>query len=151
MNRDTSGASSGSRPANSPGEQVIRSWFIDTIAGMLAVQRAEIDITVPFAELGLTSKQGVQMSADLSQWLGVRIPTGVVFDYPTIDLMARYLSSAVTQGGEDPTELTEESDLHDQSFDESMEELLRLIDEDVGRGTVELNGSDARDDNGAPE
>ncbi|WMN03103.1 acyl carrier protein [Rhodococcus erythropolis] len=150
MNSDTSGACSGSRSANPPGEQEIRSWLVETMAGMSAVPRAEIDTTVPFAELSLTSLQGVRMSADLGEWLGMRIPNGVVFDYPTIDLMARYLSNAVKPVEEVPAAVDEEPDPHDPDFDESMEELLRLLDEDVRRSAVDVNGSDVVEDNGEP-
>ncbi|MFD7845659.1 acyl carrier protein [Nocardia sp. NPDC059764] len=109
-------------------EQEIRSWFIDTIAEMLDVRPAEIDIAVPFAELGLTSLQGVRMASELSEWLGVRVPVGVVFDYPTIELMAHYLSNGPADG---EAGATDEPDPHDPSFDESMAELLRLLDADV--------------------
>ncbi|WP_406239626.1 acyl carrier protein [Nocardia sp. NBC_01009] len=115
---------------------------------MLAVPRAEVDTTVPFAELGLTSLQGVRMSADLGEWLGMRIRNGMVFDYPTIDSMAHYLSSEVSPVEEVPSEVDEEMDLHDQDFDDSMEELLRLLDEDVRRSAVDNDGSDVLEGTG---
>ncbi|MGW0323373.1 acyl carrier protein [Nocardia sp. NPDC003183] len=133
MSHDSSGASSGSRPVNIPGEREIRSWFIGALAEKLAVPRAEIDTTVPFAELGLTSLQGVRMSDELSRWLGVAVSAGVVFDYPTIDLLARHLFSEISDG--DSTEMTEASDPGDEDAGESLEDieqLLRLLDEDAG-------------------
>ncbi|WP_330230963.1 acyl carrier protein [Nocardia sp. NBC_00508] len=130
MSHDSSGAAADSRPVNAPGEQEIRSWFIGTLAEKLAVPRAEIDTTVPFAELGLTSLQGVRMSDELGRWLGIAVSAGVVFDFPTIDLLARHLAEAIGEG-----DSAEAPDLGDEGAEESLEdlaELLRLLDEDAG-------------------
>jgi acyl carrier protein len=70
----------------------IELWMVSSIAGLLDVEPDLIDVTEPFANLGLTSKEGVQLATGLEQWLGFELPPTLIFDHPTIQRAARFLA-----------------------------------------------------------
>src|SRR5207302_4207468 len=70
----------------------IQAWLVTHIAKELKVNSREIDIHTPFAQYGMDSVQAVSMAADLEDWLGRELPATLVYDYPTIEGLARHLS-----------------------------------------------------------
>lgn len=44
-----------------------------------------------FAEMGLDSASSAYFIVELEEWLGLELPPELVFDYPTITRLARYL------------------------------------------------------------
>jgi acyl carrier protein len=73
--------------------QIIEDWLTTRIAEMLSVDKEEIDPGEPFANYGLGSYQGVRVAGDLSDWLERDLPETLIWDYPTIQEMADYLST----------------------------------------------------------
>jgi hypothetical protein len=51
-----------------------------------------LDVRQPLAEFGLTSSTAVELCTRLSSAVGYSLPVSVVFDYPSIDALADYLS-----------------------------------------------------------
>jgi acyl carrier protein len=85
-------------PAAAPGPldaSTIRAWMVDYLAGVLNVDPGAIDTAAELERLGLNSALVVSMMGDLEDWLGVELSPSVVFDYPTIDLMAAHLEGRV--------------------------------------------------------
>ncbi len=76
---------------SSPQLEDIRSWLIQHIADHLNVSSAEIDVNEPFESFGLSSKEMVMISGDLEEWLDKRLEPTLVWQYPTIELISRYL------------------------------------------------------------
>ncbi|HEX3641760.1 MAG TPA: beta-ketoacyl synthase N-terminal-like domain-containing protein, partial [Ktedonobacteraceae bacterium] len=74
----------------------IQVWLVTHIAKELKVNSREIDIHTPFAQYGMDSVQAVSMAVDLEDWLGRELPATVVYDYPTIEGLARHLSGEIT-------------------------------------------------------
>jgi acyl transferase domain-containing protein/acyl carrier protein len=71
----------------------IEAWLIDQLAERLAVARESIDPREPFASYGLTSREAVVLSGELEEWLHRTLSPTLVWDYPTIELLARFLAS----------------------------------------------------------
>ena len=72
----------------------IQAWLVRAIARSLRVDAREIDPQRPLVELGMDSVAAVELSGDLEDWLGKTISPTVVWDYPTISLLAAYLASS---------------------------------------------------------
>ena len=69
-------------------------WFVGRVSGALSVPAAEIDVDAPFLEHGLDSVATLQMTGELEQLTGTPLPATLLFEYPTIAALSRYLSSA---------------------------------------------------------
>jgi acyl carrier protein len=85
---------------SSPTEETIEAWLVREIAGRLGCSSEEIDVRKPFASYGLDSVQAVGMSGALENWLGVRVPATLAWDFPTIESLAPHLAELVQQDRE---------------------------------------------------
>ncbi|MDJ0576449.1 MAG: beta-ketoacyl synthase N-terminal-like domain-containing protein, partial [Xenococcaceae cyanobacterium MO_234.B1] len=74
----------------------IESWLVENIARRLGVSKTQIDIEEPFASLGLDSVQAVRLSADLEDYLQVKLSPTLIYDYPNISSLAAYLTNSTT-------------------------------------------------------
>ncbi|MEO1669330.1 MAG: alpha/beta fold hydrolase [Cyanobacteria bacterium J06631_2] len=84
-----------SHSSHSKSQQIqIQNWLVENLAQRLGISVAGIDIKEPFASTGLSSVAAVGLSADLEDWLGVKLSPTIVFDYPNVVELARYLSSS---------------------------------------------------------
>ena len=72
----------------------IQNWLIENLAQRLGVPASEIDTNEPFASSGLNSLDAVSLSADLEDWLDLKLSPTIVFDYPNIRELAVYLSNS---------------------------------------------------------
>ncbi|MGA9383027.1 MAG: acyl carrier protein [Phormidium sp.] len=70
----------------------IQNWLISYIAELIEVSCREIDITIPFDEYGLDSSMSVTMIGDLGAWLGRDLDPTLIYDYPTLEKLAEYVS-----------------------------------------------------------
>jgi acyl transferase domain-containing protein/acyl-CoA synthetase (AMP-forming)/AMP-acid ligase II/pimeloyl-ACP methyl ester carboxylesterase len=71
----------------------IRDWLLNQLSGKLGLPPAEIDIDEPFANYGLDSVQAVRLSADLEDFLGLKLAPTLAYDFPTIAALSNYLAS----------------------------------------------------------
>lgn len=79
----------------------IQAWLVTQLANLLGVEQGEIDIREPFAAYGIPSSEAVVLSGDLGDWLGRRLSPTLLWEYPTIEALARHLAEDVsTPGGE---------------------------------------------------
>lgn len=74
-------------------ETSVREWLVEQITRLTGLLPADVDITQPFSAYGLDSVAAAALSGELAHWLGRAIAPTVTWDYPTIKLLARYLSS----------------------------------------------------------
>lgn len=83
-------------PATSPGRSsdagAIGAWLREQLADRLGLFSDEIDIDEEFANYGLNSIEAVNLSGDLENLLGRRLPPTLLWDYPTIRAIADYLA-----------------------------------------------------------
>jgi acyl carrier protein len=84
--------------AEPPTEEAIRNWLITNIAHVVNMDAANIDVRQTFDHYGLDSLQAVSLSGDLETWLSREIPPTVVWDYPTVEQLARHLSENHVNG-----------------------------------------------------
>ena len=70
----------------------IQLWLVTRISERLKVEPHTIDVREPFSRYGLDSLQAVSLSGDLEDWLGRKLSPTLVYDYSTIETLARYLA-----------------------------------------------------------
>jgi acyl carrier protein len=72
----------------------ITTWLIGRLAAHFEIDPAEIDVHEAFTNYGLDSRTAVGLSGELETWLGRQLPATLVWDYPSIDLLAKNLADA---------------------------------------------------------
>jgi len=75
-------------------EAEIQQWLISNIAALVEIDPANIDIQKPLEYYGMDSMQAMHLSGDLADWLGQQLSPTVVWDYPTIELLASHLAGS---------------------------------------------------------
>jgi len=70
----------------------IQNWLVSYIAELIEVTRDDIDVTIPFDEYGLDSAMSVTIVADLEAWLGRTLDPTLIYDYPTLEKLAKQVS-----------------------------------------------------------
>jgi acyl transferase domain-containing protein/acyl-CoA synthetase (AMP-forming)/AMP-acid ligase II/ubiquinone/menaquinone biosynthesis C-methylase UbiE/acyl carrier protein len=100
-------ASSSSSPNESSAQQTdhrypqIKKWIINWLSKKLALEPDTIETDTPFVDYGLTSVLAVNFAQALSDWLGQSIAPVICWNFPTIELMSRYLVSHRVQQSEE--------------------------------------------------
>lgn len=79
-------------PAFSPPAEAIAAWLAARIGGPLGLAASAVDVRKPFASFGLGSLQAVTLAAELERWLGRSLSPTLVYEYPTIEALARHLA-----------------------------------------------------------
>lgn len=77
----------------------IERWLSDYVAKIAQMQPAAVDVERPFSHYELDSISTVEMTADIEDWLGVRLEPTLIWDYPTIARLATHLSDLKAAGG----------------------------------------------------
>ena len=70
----------------------IQDWIVTYIADLLEIESEEVDVTIPFDRYGLDSSAAVGMTGELEDWLGKEVEPILLYDYPTVEALARHLS-----------------------------------------------------------
>ncbi|WP_435590270.1 SDR family NAD(P)-dependent oxidoreductase [Nocardia sp. bgisy118] len=73
----------------------IEAWLIARIAELLGVDPAGLPVDVPFAALGLSSMQAVELSDDLQSWAGISLSPTFAYDHPSVAAAAAALAAAL--------------------------------------------------------
>jgi acyl-CoA synthetase (AMP-forming)/AMP-acid ligase II/3-oxoacyl-(acyl-carrier-protein) synthase/acyl carrier protein len=81
------------KPSGPPRARNIEDWLVVRIAAQTGGDAADVDVHRPFSTLGLDSMLAVDLAMDLEDWLGRPLPATLVWDYPTIEAVARHLGS----------------------------------------------------------
>jgi len=80
---------------STPSAENIRAWLVAEVSKRKIIPIETIDTTVPFANYELDSMEAVNLAGELEDWLGVELEPTLVWDYPTIDKLARHLANLV--------------------------------------------------------
>ena len=71
----------------------VEKWLVVYIARQLKAQPEQISIDEEFVNLGLSSRQAVELTLNLEEFVGRPTDAGLVYDYPTIRSLARFLTA----------------------------------------------------------
>jgi acyl transferase domain-containing protein len=83
-------------------EGILTELVHGQIADVLGHATAEaVDPRLPFKELGFDSVSSVELRNRLSAGTGLKLPTGLLFNYPTPAAVVRYLSTTLSGAGAD--------------------------------------------------
>lgn len=77
----------------SKSENEIRTWLIGQIAETIHMPVDQIDPAATFDSYGLASSDAVGLSGDLEDWLERRLSATILYQYTTIDALARHLAA----------------------------------------------------------
>jgi acyl carrier protein len=69
----------------------ISGWLKAQIAKVLHVKPQDINVWQTFAQYGLDSMQVATLSGDLEIWVGRDLSPSLVYDFPTVELLAAHL------------------------------------------------------------
>ncbi len=72
--------------------EAIQGWLIDKLAVVLEIEPNQIDVGQDFEEYGLESAEAINLSGDLEDFLGCRLPPTLLWDYQNIEDLAQYLA-----------------------------------------------------------
>jgi acyl carrier protein len=75
----------------------IQNWIASYIAKLLDVSPEQVDVQMSFERYGLDSSAVVSLIGDLEHWLKIDLSPALLFDYPTIEELARYLAAEVNK------------------------------------------------------
>jgi acyl-CoA synthetase (AMP-forming)/AMP-acid ligase II/acyl carrier protein len=79
--------------AASRSESEIVGWLVARLARESGMHPDEIDLGQPFASFGVDSARALLLVGDLETWLGRRLPPIVLWNYPTVEALARHLAA----------------------------------------------------------
>ena len=74
----------------------IEVWLVNKVAEIQDLSLESIDLKQPLAAYGLNSIEAVSISAELGKWLGRSVTPTIVYDYPSIQVLADHLGQPVT-------------------------------------------------------
>ncbi|MGH8760212.1 MAG: acyl carrier protein [Burkholderiales bacterium] len=80
-------------PKRAPDEAAIQRWLVTKVAALVGQGESDIDITQPFSSYALDSVGTVGLTGELQEWLGIKLPPTLLWDYPSIELLARHLAA----------------------------------------------------------
>jgi acyl carrier protein len=75
-------------------ERQIEKRIVHEISMLLGVPEESVAVDKPFIDLGLDSMQAVALCGNLERWVGRRLEPTLVWDYPTIDAVAKHLAGS---------------------------------------------------------
>jgi acyl carrier protein len=75
--------------------EAIKNWLVGYMATLLETESEKIDPTMPFERYGLDSSAMIVLSGDLQSWLGCQLEPTLLYDYPTIEMLALYLEKSI--------------------------------------------------------
>jgi acyl transferase domain-containing protein/acyl-CoA synthetase (AMP-forming)/AMP-acid ligase II/pimeloyl-ACP methyl ester carboxylesterase/acyl carrier protein len=101
--------------ANNKQIAAIQDWLLNQLSEKLGLPIAEIDINEPFANYGLDSVQAVRLSADLEDFLGLKLAPTLAYDFPTIATLSNYLAYQLTGGISETIATNVNTSLHNNS------------------------------------
>lgn len=77
-----------------PGEDEIISWLAAQLAELSGVAADDLDLDAPISSYGLSSRDAVALSGELEEWLHCSLSPTLLWEYPTIRLVARHLAAS---------------------------------------------------------
>jgi acyl carrier protein len=70
----------------------IQDWLVAKVGAILKVPPEEVNVTTPFTRFGLESIAAVTLATELGEWLGRDLDATLLWDFPTIEVVAKHLA-----------------------------------------------------------
>ena len=80
--------------SNASQAEAIQGWLIDKLAEVIEIEPNQIDVTQDFEEYGLESAEAINLSGDLEDYLGCRLPPTLLWEHQNIEALAQYLANS---------------------------------------------------------
>jgi acyl carrier protein len=123
-------------PIQAPTRESIGEWLIRWIARELAMPPEDVETSKSLLNYSLSSVTAMMLVGDLEEWLKLTLPPTLVWDYPSIDAIADYLTEQV---GSSTTEVPAGAEVFpaiDGLSDQEVDALLsRMMSEGAGVGS----------------
>jgi len=78
----------------SPAAKDIENWLAAYVAKAMKIDLSEIDTRKTFEHYGMGSLEAVSLISELEDWLGRPLDATLMWDYPAIESLAQYLTTA---------------------------------------------------------
>lgn len=91
---------SGDAEQHRPDAAEIRAWLVAEVAVLVHTGPDEIDPREPFVHYGLGSTQALELAAKLEDWIGLPLTPTLIWDYPSIESLARHLAEPAASPGD---------------------------------------------------
>lgn len=101
-------------------QEEVQAWIVDWLKSNADISTDSIELDKPFADYHLDSLTSVELSYDLEEWSGKELSVTTVWNYPTINKMAEYLSDKPSIERVDEDLLTRIENLTDEEAAEYM-------------------------------
>lgn len=112
----------------------ISAWLVDWIARELSMAPGDVDTAQSLLQYSLSSVTATILVGDLEDWLDLRLPPTLAWDYPSIDAMVAFLegqlaASAGRQAGSGAPAADADALLADidRMSDDEVDALLRQL------------------------
>ena len=92
VSENSNGNDNGDAPKKAPTAADIQGWLVSYMAELLEIEPDEIDVTIPFDRYGLDSSAAVGLTGDLEDWLKTELDPTLMYDYPTIEALAKHVA-----------------------------------------------------------
>jgi acyl carrier protein len=79
--------------SNPHSQEEIIVWCQQFIANTLAIDLSKINPAHEFESFGLDSVAAVSLAVELEEWLGRAVDPSLLFEYPSINLLASHLTA----------------------------------------------------------
>ena len=86
--------------SSTPSESEILAWCTAYLAKTFNMPPERILPHAKFARLGMDSAASVFFLVELEEWLGIELPTEIVFAHPTPAALARYVAEHHMSGAD---------------------------------------------------
>ncbi|WP_225912764.1 non-ribosomal peptide synthetase/type I polyketide synthase [Nostoc flagelliforme] len=96
--------------------EAIESWLVAKVAKHLQMSPQRIDIEEPLAQYGLGSLAAVRISGELQEWLECELSPTLLYDYPSIQTLAKYLAGTSVKKDVTPIKVVPPSSKDNQAI-----------------------------------
>jgi iturin family lipopeptide synthetase A len=84
------------------GRSAVPEWLVEIVARHLEVPAGALVPSEPLGRFGLTSVAAAQIAGEVGSRVGRDLPAALLFDHPTLEALAAFLSSVPAVEGEPP-------------------------------------------------
>jgi len=88
----TSAPRAGAAVARRTAEE-IREWLVSAVAAKMRVGPERVGVAESLSSYELDSLEVISISAEMEDWLGVRLSPTIIYEHPTIESLAEYIAS----------------------------------------------------------